>query len=167
MTTPATRTHSWIPLEPTEDMERMSGAELLAAVIEGRIAPPPMAGTLGFALTGARPGFAEATGETGPHLANMRGTVHGGYVATLLDSVLGASVLTLLPPRTGISTVQLNVNYVRPVVVGSGLLRCSAEVVHQGRRLSTARARVVAVDSDKLYAHATATIAVSAHDFPC
>ncbi|MFJ1706034.1 PaaI family thioesterase [Kitasatospora sp. NPDC088346] len=161
MTVPNPRTSSSPESSaPAAGPAALSGEELLQAVVDGRIAPPAISTTLGFSLTAVRPGHATAAGETDPGLGNINGTVHGGYLATLLDSVLGASVLTLLPPGAGISTVQLNVNFVRPVPVGLGMLHCSAQVVHLGRTLATAQAQLVGMDGGRLYAHATAGIAV-------
>ncbi|WP_371494182.1 PaaI family thioesterase [Kitasatospora sp. NBC_00374] len=164
MTVPNPRTPSSESSATAAGPAGLSGEELLQAVVDGRIAAPPISTTLGFSLTAVRPGHAAVAGETGPHLGNINGTVHGGYLATLMDSVLGASVLTLLPPGAGISTVQLNVNFVRPVPIGLGPLHCSAHVVHLGRTLATAQAQLVGMDGGRLHAHATATVAISPPD---
>ncbi|WP_377268001.1 PaaI family thioesterase [Peterkaempfera sp. SMS 1(5)a] len=160
MSESVTRTHSWVPPTPPAEVAHLSGEEFLRAIVEGRIAPPPIAGTLGFELTDVKPGSAVFEGQTGEHLYNPLGTVHGGYLATLLDSALGCAVMSLLPAGIGYTTVQLNVNMVRAVHAGVGLLRCEAQTVHVGRTIGTAEARVVGLETGKLYAHATTTCAI-------
>jgi uncharacterized protein (TIGR00369 family) len=85
------------------------------------------------------------------------GIAHGGLVATLLDSALGCAVNTLSPPGRVFTTLELNVNFVRPITDDVGPLRCEARALHVGKRVGTAEGRVV--DSrGKLYAHGTTTM---------
>ena len=77
-----------------------------------------------------------------PSFANPMGTVHGGIVATLLDSALGCAVQTTLDEGVGYTTVSLEVKYLRPIALDAGELRAEATVVHTGRRQATAEARL-------------------------
>ncbi|MFI8104512.1 PaaI family thioesterase [Streptomyces sp. NPDC086023] len=138
-----------------------SGLDFLRAMVEGRVPQPPMGRTLGFALIGVEPGTAVFEGETGEHLYNPMGTVHGGYLATLLDSALGCAVLSRLPAGTAYTTAQLNVHMIRPVTAATRKLRATGTAVHVGRTIGTAEARVVGVADGRLYAHATTTCAIS------
>lgn len=137
-----------------------SGLQILLSIIDGNSPRAPISTTLGFDLVAVEEGRAVFEGETGGHLCNPMGTVHGGFAATLLDSALGSSVLTRLPPGKGYSTAQLNVNLTRPIQPRTGTLRATAQVVHLGRTLATAEAQLVGVEDGRLYAHATATCAV-------
>ncbi len=84
------RTHTWRPRpETTPEMLGMSGLEILQASLKGELAGASMASTLGFRLTEASEGFAVFEGDPGDHLLNPMGTVHGGFLATLLDSTSG------------------------------------------------------------------------------
>ncbi|MEV4557630.1 PaaI family thioesterase [Kitasatospora sp. NPDC049285] len=139
--------------------DELSGEEVLRGIIEGRIPAPPIAGTLSFRLVEAGPGTAVFEGETGEHLYNPLGSVHGGYLATLLDSALGSAVMSRLPAGTGYTTTQLNIHLVRPVFADTGLLRCEGTALHVGRTVATAEARVIG-ENGKLYAHGTTTCAV-------
>ncbi|GAA2849361.1 PaaI family thioesterase [Streptosporangium fragile] len=164
-TTPQTRptisrTHSWVSPTVPADVAELSGLEFLERLVDGRIAPPPITGTLGFRLTHVERGVAVFVGETGEHLYNPLGSVHGGYLATLLDSALGCAVMTELPPGKAYTTAQLGVNLVRPVFADTGPLRCEARTLHVGRTIATAEAQVVGEGDGKLYAHATTTCAV-------
>ncbi|MFD4715999.1 PaaI family thioesterase [Streptomyces sp. NPDC058430] len=155
-----TRTHGWQPTEPAATLTHLSGEEVLRAIVEGRIPAPPIASTLGFRLMDVGPGTAVFEGETGEYLYNPLGSVHGGYLATLLDSALGSAVMSRLPAGTGYTTTQLNVHLVRPVFADTGLLRCEGNALHVGRTVATAEARVVGAADGKLYAHGTTTCAV-------
>lgn len=90
---------------------------------------------------------------------NPQMRVHGGYAATLLDSALGCAVQTKLPGGIGYGTVELKVNYVRKLDASAGRLLCTGNVIHAGRTMLTAEARVVD-ETGKLYAHGSGTFLV-------
>jgi uncharacterized protein (TIGR00369 family) len=141
-------------------VDPLSGLDLLRAIVEGRSPQPPICRTLGFALVEATPDAAVFEGMAGEHLYNPIGAVHGGFLATLLDSAMGCAVIGQLSVGLVAATTQLSVNFVRPVIARTGLLRATGSVVHIGRTLATAEGRVDGVADGKLYAHATATCAV-------
>ncbi|MFJ8633203.1 PaaI family thioesterase [Streptomyces sp. NPDC093568] len=138
----------------------LPGIELARMSLDGRLPEAPICGTLGFRLVEVEEGRAVFEGEPGEHLLNPMGTVHGGFMATLLDSALGTAVLTGLPAGRAYTTAQLGVNLVRPVLSTTATLRCTGVAVHVGRTTATAEARIVGADDGKLYAHGTATCAV-------
>ncbi|MEU6311782.1 PaaI family thioesterase [Streptomyces sp. NPDC047014] len=155
------RTHTWQPRpETTPDILGMSGLEILRASLKGELPGASMASTLGFRLTDAAEGFAAFEGDPGDHLLNPMGTVHGGFLATLLDSALGSAVMTLLPAGTSYTTVQLGVHMIRPVLADTPALRCEGTALHVGRTTATAEARVTGTHDGKLYAHGTTTCAI-------
>ncbi len=92
---------------------------------------------------------------------NPLGTVHGGWMATLLDSALGCAVHSTLKAGQGFTTVDLAVSFVRAVHESSGKLRCEAKVIHAGGRIATSEGRLVDAEG-KLYAHGTTTCLVMA-----
>jgi uncharacterized protein (TIGR00369 family) len=157
-TTVNSRTHTWVP--QTLPSAELTGLEFLQALVEGSIPPPPIAGTLGFTLVHVEPGVAVFEGESGEHLYNPLGSVHGGYYATLLDSALGCAVMTMLPAGRGYTTTQLSVHMVRPAIAHTGTLRCEAKAVHVGRTVATAEGRLTGANDGKLYAHGTTTCAI-------
>lgn len=86
------------------------------------------------------------------------GRVHGGTVASLVDSAIGLAAHDYLPPEQGTNAVQLNVNFIRPAARGE-ILRATSELVHCGRTTIVGICRVV--DSQgKLVACGSATLAV-------
>ncbi|GGQ71272.1 aromatic compound catabolic protein [Couchioplanes caeruleus subsp. azureus] len=135
-----------------------TGEEFLRAIIAGEVPPPPITATLRFHLVEVGPGRAVFEGDAGEFVHNPMGTVHGGYLATLLDSALGSAVLSRLPAGRGYTTVQLNIHLVRGLTAGR--LRAEAHAVHVGRTTATAEARLVGAADGKLYAHATTTCAI-------
>ncbi|MCU7826697.1 PaaI family thioesterase [Kitasatospora sp. DSM 101779] len=155
------RTHSWRPRpDATPELLGMSGLEILRAALEGRLPAASIMSTLGFRLTEVDEGLAVFEGDPGDHLLNPMGTVHGGFLATLLDSALGSAVMTRLPAGTAYTTVQLGVHMVRPVLPDTPALRCEGRTVHVGRTTATAEARVVGTHDGRIYAHGTTTCAV-------
>ena len=145
-------------MDPTE-LGRKSGLELLQCMLRGELPYPHIADTLDFTLMAVGAGTATFQGTPQLKHYNPMGTVHGGWYATLLDSALGCAVQSALPAGRGYTTVELGMNIVRAASHQTGPLRAIATVLHSGRQLATAEARIVAVDG-KLYAHATTTCLV-------
>jgi uncharacterized protein (TIGR00369 family) len=85
--------------------------------------------------------------------------VHGGWFAALLDSALGCAVHSTLPAGKGYTTFEIKLNTVRALTVAVPLVRAQGRVLHAGRQVATAQARLAGPD-DKLYAHATTTCLV-------
>ncbi|MGW2707134.1 PaaI family thioesterase [Streptomyces sp. NPDC001340] len=156
------RTHTWARPTSYADGAGRSGLEVLQMMVEGRLPQAPIGGTLGFRLVAVEQGRAVFEGEPGEHLLNPMGTVHGGFLATLLDSALGSAVMSMLPVGRAYTTIQLGVHMVRPVFADTPTLRCEGTVVHAGRTTATAEARLTGTADGKLYAHATTTCAVFA-----
>ncbi|MFE5774055.1 PaaI family thioesterase [Streptomyces sp. NPDC056485] len=155
------RTHTWHSRpELTPEILGMSGLEVLQACLKGVLPGASMMSTLGFRLTEAEEGLAVFEGDPGDHLLNPMGTVHGGFLATLLDSALGSAVMTRLLAGTTYTTVQLGVHMIRPVLADTPTLRCEGRALHVGRTTATAEARVVGAEDGKLYAHGTTTCVV-------
>ncbi len=152
-----TRTFTWEdPIAGAKLSATMSGMDYLEAMLAGKIPPPPIAVTLDFLLTEIGEGRAVFTGKPAEYHYNPIGVVHGGLIATLLDSALGCSIHTMLPPGTGYTTLELHVNFVRPLTRDTGEVRCEANVLHMGKRLGTAEAKVFD-SAGKLYGHGTTT----------
>jgi uncharacterized protein (TIGR00369 family) len=137
----------------------MTGLELLQGIRTGAIPPPGFAVLLDLELDHVEEGrvtFALVPGEA--HL-NPLGTVHGGLLATMLDSAMGCAVQSVLPAESTYTTLQLDVKYVRAPPVGQGRIVAEGTVVHAGRRTATAEGRVLDAGG-RLCAHATTTCLV-------
>lgn len=79
---------------------------------------------------------------------------HGGVLFTLLDTALGRSVIAELPPGRGCATVEMKINYFRPVQ--HGRIRATGRCVQRTRSLAYAEGEV-RNDADKILARATGT----------
>jgi uncharacterized protein (TIGR00369 family) len=154
------RTHVWQdPVATAAGAEGRTGLEFLRAIADGDLPPPPIADTLGLALVEVAEGRAVFTLQPAEFHYNPLGTVHGGVTLTLIDSANGCAVQTLLPEGAGYTTLETKANFVRPLTVETGRVRCTGEAVHVGRSTATAQARVEDEDG-RLLAHGTSTMLV-------
>jgi uncharacterized protein (TIGR00369 family) len=118
-----------------------------------------MAETMNMRLIAADEGSATFEAFPSPKYYNPQQRVHGGYAATLIDSALGCAVQTKLPAGIGYGTIELKVNYVRKIDAAIARLLCVGQVIHSGRTMLTAEAKVVD-EAGKLYAHGSGTFLV-------
>ena len=160
VTTTRVRTAFWEdPARLAEAAMSQDGLTFLRSMRDGELPRPPIAALLGFEAPEVEPGRVTFRLLPGEHHYNPIGAVHGGVLATMLDSAMGCAVHSMLPEGTGYTTLELKVNFVRAVTVDTGEIACRAEVVHLGRRTATAEARAEDA-SGKLLAHATTTCLV-------
>lgn len=137
----------------------LSGMEVFAAMLDGRLPMAPIGRTLDFMLVRVEPGVAVFQGRPGRDHYNPLGSVHGGWFAALLDSAVGCAVHATLPAGKGYTTLELKVNLVRALTDRVPLVRAEGRVVHSGRQVATAEGRLVGHDG-RLYAHASTTCLV-------
>lgn len=143
-----------------EQVAGKTGLEMMEAMLRGEIPYAPIAKTLDFTLVAIGAGTAVFQGSPGPGHLNPMGTIHGGWYATLLDSALGCAVHTMMPVGRAYTTAELGVNLVRAIQpLKTPRVRAEGKVIHCGRQLATAEARIVGPDGT-LYAHATTTCLV-------
>jgi uncharacterized protein (TIGR00369 family) len=135
---------------------RASGLEFLEELVAGRIPPPPITVTLGFALAEVAFGRAVFAMEPGEEHYNPIGSVHGGVYATLLDSAAGCAVHSTLPEGMAYTSLDLTVKFLRPITVKTGTIRAVGTVLNSGRRTALAQAELLDGD-DRLLAHATSS----------
>jgi uncharacterized protein (TIGR00369 family) len=155
------RTYSWAdPIKLREAGSAMSGLEFMKAVFEGRLPPPPIASTMDFTGAEAEPGRVVFVGEPREFLYNPIGVVHGGFAMTLLDSAMGCAVQTTLGQGEGYTSLETSVNFVRPITMETGRVRCEASILHRGGRIATAEGKLIAEKTGKLLAHGTTTCLV-------
>ena len=152
-----TRTVSWEdPSISSGAVRKLSGLEFLRKIRDGEIPNPPIAQLLDFRLTRIEPGEATFECAAAEFHYNPAGGVHGGVLATLLDSAMTCAVQSQLPAGAGTTTVEFKINFVRPMTAATGHLICTAKVIHGGSRIATADGKLTDRDG-KLYAHASTT----------
>jgi uncharacterized protein (TIGR00369 family) len=120
----------------------------------------PMFALMGIRLVRAEPGLAVVQGEVGEQFYNGLNMAHGGYAATILDAALWNCVRTVLQPGEGHTTLEIKVNYAKPLTVKSGLLSCEGKVVSRGGRIAIAEARLTGDDGKTVYAYGSSTLLI-------
>ncbi len=123
-----------------------TGLSYLQGLVSGDIVAPPVAQVLGMDVVKADPGRVQFTMPVQNFFTNHLGLLAGGILSTLIDSALGCSILSAIPEDKDIVTLDLNVDFLRPVREASGLITVDAEIVHLGRNRGLATCRVL--DSD-------------------
>jgi len=115
--------------------------------------------TLGLTGISADPGAVVLAGDPSEDHLNPLGTVHGGYVATLLDGAMALALQTCLDPGTPYATADLNINYLRAVQPNAGAVRAEGRVIDIGRTRALAEARLIGTDG-RMHAFASGSFSV-------
>lgn len=124
---------------------------------------PPLGEKLGISLIEADHGHAvfEATPDGSSY--NPMGSVHGGYIATILDSACGIAAHTALKPGYGYTTLELKVSFVKGLSSTSGTIRATGRLISMGRRAAFTEATL---HNDKGQVCATATSTLLVFEMP-
>jgi uncharacterized protein (TIGR00369 family) len=139
-----------------EQVAGLSGLEIFHAISAGRLPSVPIGATVDMWPIGCGPGWFVFQGRPDARFFNPMGTIHGGWIATLLDSALGCCVQTTVPAGGTYTTAELKVSYLRALTPAVPLVRAVGQIINAGRRLGFAEARLLGPDG-KVYAHATTT----------
>jgi uncharacterized protein (TIGR00369 family) len=134
------------PREPT-------GLEAVRRRMEEKVGPP-IAQLIGFELTKVARGKARVELDAGPRHANPMGTLHGGVICDIADAAIGVAYLSTLGPGESFTTMEVKVNFLRPV--WNSHLIADASVLKKGRTTGLMVCKVVQ-DEGKLVAYATGT----------
>ena len=137
----------------------MSGLEFMQALLDGAVPPPPIITLMNMRLTAVDIGTVTFTCEPDESHYNPIGSVHGGFVCTVLDSVAGCAVQTTLPKGQGYTSLEIKVNYLRPLNLESGVLTAVGTVVKPGSRAAFAEG-VVTDSAGRVIATASSTLLV-------
>ena len=158
------RTHSWDDPTPLwEQASALSGLETLRLVISGELPQPPMARLMDIRLIEVENGKAVFGSTPDEYHYNPLGSVHGGFGATLLDSAMGCAVHSTLNAGDAYTTLELKINFLRPLTHTTGAVRGIGTVVYSGRTTALAEGRLEDA-SGKLYAFATSTCLIRRKD---
>jgi uncharacterized protein (TIGR00369 family) len=118
-------------------------------------APAPAAATkIGMRLAAFKPGEAFVDLEADPSHANPMGTVQGGILAAIADAAMGWAYMTTLGEGESYTTLEIKVNFLRPV--RTGRLEARARVRNAGRTIGLVECDVLD-DGGKAAAHAVST----------
>ena len=137
----------------------LSGLDSLRAMAAGRRPRPPASSLIGLAMRSAEAGRVTMAMTPAECHYNPIGTVHGGVVATVLDTVLACSVLSKVPAGRGCMTLEIKVNYLRAITEATGEVVGEGECLHAGNQVSVAQGRITDAKG-RVYATASTTMLV-------
>ena len=156
-----TRSFSWEdPAAAGAAAAELPGLDCMQAIIDGKLAPPPIARLLDLTIVEVEDGRAVFAMEPAEWMYNPIGSVHGGIAATILDSCMGCAVHTTLEAGVAYTTTDLQVRYIRAMSDASGRVLAEGRVLHRGKRTATAEGRLFLESDETLIAHGTTGCAI-------
>jgi uncharacterized protein (TIGR00369 family) len=141
---------------PLREIAHMSGLEMLQGMIDRTLPAPPFAVTTSISMTSAEEGKVVFEGEPKAAFFNPLGSIHGGWTATIMDSVMACAVHSTLKPGEAYTTLEFKLHFCRPIMPGTGIVRAEGIVLSRGRRAATSEGRLYDA-AGKLLAHGTET----------
>ena len=135
----AERTHGVVPREVlTAD----TGLAFLQGLLDGDYPPPPFSRATGIYLREVAEGRVIFAGMPSAEFLNPIGTVHGGWTSAILDSAMACAVHTTLKAGEGYTTVEMKINFVRPILPDLGEITCEGVLIHRGGTIATSEGRL-------------------------
>ena len=127
---------------PDEVWKEMSGLDIYKAAVAGELGPPPLSHLTGLRPIDAGDGFTKWVMPATTWLCSPLGTVQGGMIGLLADNAVGTAIQTLLPAGTAYASLDLKVNFLRPVSPDGSDLTAQGTVTHRGKTIAVADAEV-------------------------
>jgi uncharacterized protein (TIGR00369 family) len=144
-------------MKPLEAVQRLIRGESVEG--SSMTLPPPVAETLGFHPVLAEEGRAAFQMDaTVARHANPMGTIHGGILCDLADAAMGVACASLLEDGESFTTLELKINFLRPV--WDAKLEARATAVHRGKAMTYLECEIVTLPAGKLVAKANSTCMV-------
>ena len=135
--------------------KEMTGLQLLQAMAAGHIPPASISETIPMKPTEIKNGQVTFEVQADKRHLNPLGGVHGGFAATVLDTVTGCAIHTVLEAGVGYGTIDLNIKMCRPIPKDQPLIAIG-DVINVSKNLAISEGKIID-EHGKLYAHATAT----------
>jgi uncharacterized protein (TIGR00369 family) len=146
-------------------MRQMSGTEYINAVRAGDMPVSPMLKLLDIHGREWHEGYALFTVVPQEFHYNPMGIVHGGLACALLDTAMAVSVMTMLPQGVGYVTLEIKINFTKPMLSESGEMRAEGRAIHVGSKTATADGRIMDANG-VIYAHGTTTLLLTRPELP-
>jgi uncharacterized protein (TIGR00369 family) len=128
--------------------------EVLQRIISGELPGAPIAKLIGMRMVAAEVERVTFELDAGPEHSSPPGTLHGGILCDLADAAMGCANLSRLEEGESFATVELKINFLKPV--WTGRLTAVGEVLKAGRTLALLDCRITD-DAGSLVAYATST----------
>ena len=136
-------------------VSQFSGLEMLQAMLDGKIPPASITQTMPFKGISVEYGKVQFEATADERRLNPLGGVHGGFLATIMDSVTACAVHSALEAGISYATIDLNVKMLKPVPQNIPLI-AEGKLINLTKSLGISEGSLK--DSEgKLYGHATAT----------
>ena len=145
---------SIITSEYWKDHAMVALNEKLREIQEGKAEPPGIVKTLGMTVVQFGEGKSKIKMRVDERYHNPMGTLHGGIMTDLADASMGVALMSLLNNEESFTTLELKINFLRPVYDGE--ISAEATVVHKGRTVALVES-IVRSEEGKEVARATAT----------
>lgn len=137
------------------DIKNLSGLQIMQEMCNGNLPMPSMATTIPMKPTLIESGQVTFEVQADQHHLNPLGGVHGGFAATVLDTVTGCAIHTVLEAGAGYGTIDLNIKMCRPIPQNRPLTAIG-QIINTSKNLAISEGKIID-ENGKLYAHATAT----------
>lgn len=146
-------------LNSHEVLKKLTGLEIFQKVLTGELLTTPFAETLDYQLIEVEKGRVVFGSTPSVRFSNPLGTMHGGYLATLLDSAMACAVHTTLGAGKGCTSLEFKINFVRPIFESTGYIKAEGKTISVGRQIATSEGKLFD-ERGKLYAHGTTTLMI-------
>ncbi len=143
-------------LIPAEVWKTEDAIEIFRKMVTGEFPAPPIGESFDFGLAEVENGSVIFEGRPHAKFYNPMGTIHGGFIATLLDSAMACAIHSTLKAGKAATSVELKVNFVRPIFEKTGTLRAVGKIVNVGKQIGSAEGKLID-ENGKIYAHGTTT----------
>lgn len=141
---------------PVDKIIGLSGREVLDRLLNGVLPVPHFGLTMRIDLVEVDDGRVAFSGEPLEAFTNPLGSVHGGWISTILDSAMACAVHSTLKAGQTYTTTSMTIQFVRALAASTQSVRCEGRVVHTGARLSTAEGKLFDAKG-RLIAHGSET----------
>ncbi|WP_166873964.1 PaaI family thioesterase [Salinibacterium sp. ZJ450] len=142
---PTNRSRTIYYHRPEEDKTKLferPGIEQLRAMVDGLMPPPPISSHIGLEIISVADGDVVMTAQPDESHYNPVGSVHGGFFATVLDSVCGCAVHSTLPSGVGYTSLEIKVSFLRPITAETGTVTAHGWVTRRGKSAAFADADI-------------------------
>lgn len=148
------------PLPVAQAWTTLSGREFLERIGRRDLSLPPILEVLDITEGRMGDGWIEFVMRPQPFMMNLAGTVHGGVLATLIDSALTCALVTRLPQGMACVSTDLQMRFFRPARMSAEKLTARAEIVHAGMTLGATQGDI-RDGKGRVLVHATSALAIA------
>ena len=133
-----------------------TGLDYLQRIISGEYPNVPIGDTLNFRITEVESGRLVLVGKPDRRSYNLLGTVHGGWAASILDTAMALAAMSALDEHSRHTTLDIRINYLRPITLDTGEVRAEGKLIQGGRRVAYCEGRLTDA-AGKLLCHGTSS----------